>query len=240
MSRLLAEPALSIEERAMNYTTFRHIERVRNLLNVLVVQFLQPPVMGPPELGPVPGMLRRIADIGVSMGSYPGATVAVLRQCYVEAGADGQLLGIIDKTVDALRGTRHPLSVVAGRLLGLGEAHDQSKLLPPEVSLFTEMTPRLSAVTYQGPEYKEMLKELEPALRHHYANNPHHPEHYLHGVDDMDLFHIGEMCCDWKAASERHHDGNVRHSLEKNQERFAINAPLQRVLAATMEALADA
>lgn len=57
--------------------------------------------------------------------------------------------------------------------------HDQSKLLPPEVEIFTEYTAKLRNSTYGSDEYKQNLKKMGKALDHHYAHNRHHPEFYL-------------------------------------------------------------
>jgi hypothetical protein len=151
---------LTEEQKATNYDTFRHIERVRNLLN------------------------RCIAD-----------------------------------------------------LLERGEKHDQTKLEAPEVELFTEYTPKLAACTYGSEEYQGFLKAIKPALDHHYANNRHHPEHHKHGVNDMNLLDIVEMLCDWKAASERHHDGNIRKSIEINANRFGLSPQLVKILENTADLL---
>jgi hypothetical protein len=56
--------------------------------------------------------------------------------------------------------------------------HDRTKLLPPEVECFTEYTPKLKASTYGSDEYKAMLAEMAPALKHHYSHNRHHPEYF--------------------------------------------------------------
>lgn len=56
--------------------------------------------------------------------------------------------------------------------------HDRSKLANPEVSTFTEFTPKLKNSTYGSDEYKSFLAEMKPALDHHYANNRHHPEFF--------------------------------------------------------------
>lgn len=56
--------------------------------------------------------------------------------------------------------------------------HDRSKLLPPEVSTFTEYTPKLAGSTYGSDEYKQFLADMKPALDHHYAHNRHHPEFF--------------------------------------------------------------
>ena len=150
--------SLSIDERATNYQTMRHIERVRDLINQFV-----------------------------------------------------------------------------GLLLNRGENHDQSKLEQPEVALFTEWTPKLAGVTYGSSEYQSFLKELAPALQHHYAQNRHHPEHFKEGINDMNLVDLLEMFIDWKASSERHNDGNIRKSIEINANRFGLSPQLVRILENTAD-----
>lgn len=151
---------LSLEEKATNFDTFRHIERVRNLLNVCVTD-----------------------------------------------------------------------------LLKRGEQHDQSKLESPEVEYFTEYTPKLAGCTYGSEEYKGFMTAMKPALEHHYANNSHHSEHYKNGINDMNLLDIIEMLCDWKAASERHNDGNIRKSIEINAKRYNISPQLTEILENTADLL---
>lgn len=51
----------------------------------------------------------------------------------------------------------------------------------------------------------------------------------------MNLVDLVEMFCDWKAASERHNDGNIRKSIEHNAGRFKIGRQLQEILEATAE-----
>lgn len=132
---------------------------------------------------------------------------------------------------------RNLLNLVVRELLRRGEEHDQTKLAPPEVGPFTDFTPKLAATTYGSPEYEEFRRQLKPALDHHYAHNRHHPEHWKSGVSDMNLIDIIEMLVDWKAASERHHDGNIRKSIEKNADRFGLSPQLVRILENTADVL---
>lgn len=46
------------------------------------------------------------------------------------------------------------------------------------------------------------------------------------GINGMDLFDILEMFFDWKAATERHNDGNIYKSLEYNKGRFNLSDQL--------------
>jgi len=113
--------------------------------------------------------------------------------------------------------------------------HDDSKLESPEVEIFTEYTPKLANSTYGSDEYKQFLKEMKPALDHHYANNSHHPEHYDNGIKDMDLVDLIEMICDWKAATLRHNDGDIYKSIELNQKRFGYSDELKQIFKNTVD-----
>jgi len=144
--------SLTIEQQATNFVTFRHIERVRNLLNLMAID-----------------LIRR------------------------------------------------------------GEQHDQSKLESPEVELVTEFTPKLAESTYGSSEYEGFRQSMWPALEHHYAKNSHHPEHWPNGINDMNLLDLLEMFCDWKAAGERHNNGNILKSIEVNANRFGISPQLVRI-----------
>lgn len=133
-------------------------------------------------------------------------------------------------TMRHIERVRNLLNAFITDLLQRGEQHDQSKLESPEVELFTEYTAKLATSTYGSPEYEGFRKAMGPALAHHYAKNRHHPEHHKHGVDDMTLIDILEMLADWKAASERHHDGNILKSIEVNADRFKLSPQLVRIL----------
>ena len=57
--------------------------------------------------------------------------------------------------------------------------HDATKLISPELEVFAEYTPKLAKTTFGSTEYSEQLQEMQVALKHHYANNRHHPEFYF-------------------------------------------------------------
>lgn len=118
--------------------------------------------------------------------------------------------------------------------------HDNSKLQEPEKPLFDKMTPLLKGLTYGSDDYKKALDELKPALDHHYANNSHHPEHYKNGIDDFTLVDLVEMFIDWKAASERHDDGDIFRSIEINKNRFGISEQLCKILKNTAAKIMEA
>jgi len=113
--------------------------------------------------------------------------------------------------------------------------HDKSKLSTPEKEIFDEYTPKLKDSTYGSDEYKEFLKGMDEALEHHYKNNKHHPEHFRNGIKDMTLIDLIEMLVDWKAASERHTNGDICRSIELNQERFGYSDELKIILFNTIK-----
>ncbi len=121
------------------------------------------------------------------------------------------------------------------RIAVLAAAHDKSKLESPELEGFNEFTPKLRGLTYGSDEYKKCLSDLQSVLKHHYANNPHHPEHHANGVEDMSLTLLTEMLCDWKAATERHADGNLAKSIAINQRRFGISREVTKILYTTAQ-----
>lgn len=122
------------------------------------------------------------------------------------------------------------MSFVADAVNKRKHEHDASKLQDPELQIFTEYTPKLAGATYGSDEYKTFLKEMKPALDHHYKVNRHHPEHFENGIKGMDLVDVIELICDWKAASLRHDDGDIMKSIEINQKRFSYSDDLKAIL----------
>lgn len=115
---------------------------------------------------------------------------------------------------------RERLLAAAADLIERAHRHDRSKLEEPELSVFNEFTPKLRDSTYGSDEYKAFLEGMGEGLRHHYAENDHHPEHFLGGVAEMNLVQVIEMLADWKAATLRHADGSLQRSILQNADRF--------------------
>lgn len=122
-------------------------------------------------------------------------------------------------------------------LVNRADAHDVSKLGPPEVDIFTKYTDTLAKLTYGSDEYKQCLKEMQPALDNHYKHNAHHPEHHINGIHSMDLFDLVEMLIDWKAATLRHANGDINRSIEVNEKRYGMPPFLVQLLKNTLPKL---
>lgn len=116
--------------------------------------------------------------------------------------------------------------------------HDESKLESPELEAFDRMTPLLAELEYGSDEYKAALRELGPALQHHYEENSHHPEHYARGIRGMSLLDLIEMLCDWSAAAMRVKQGALTvESLQFNQQRFGYSDELADIFLNTLREL---
>ena len=122
-------------------------------------------------------------------------------------------------------------------LLKRGDLHDLSKLEPPERTAFAEFSSRLSGVTFGSPEYFDFLHQMDTALKHHYAENRHHPQHFENGVDGMNLIDLFEMLLDWWASTQRHDDGNIMNSITVNSDRFGICPQLANIFRNTIRDL---
>lgn len=108
-------------------------------------------------------------------------------------------------------------------LLKRSIVHDLSKFSREEADLFADVNSKLKGSTYGSDEYYAQLKRLQPALKHHYAHNSHHPEHYDGGIAEMDLLDVIEMLCDWSSAVLRHENGSLEKSLNHNADRFGFD-----------------
>jgi len=129
-----------------------------------------------------------------------------------------------------------------------GLDHDKSKLDEPELSIFCKFTPKLAETTYGSEEYKGFLREMRPALDHHYSKNRHHPEFFYPEVSHledgdevscMNLIDLIEMFCDWKSATMRHDDGDLNKSIEINAKRFNLSNQLKNILINTVKLLEE-
>ena len=110
--------------------------------------------------------------------------------------------------------------------------HDASKFLSPEKAIFDVYTPKLKEMVFGSDEYKEALAGMGEGLKHHYANNRHHPEHFERGINGMTLPDLVEMYCDWLAAAEAKHTPMNMDYLCK---RFGIGEQLAQIILNTLK-----
>jgi len=137
-------------------------------------------------------------------------------------------------TLEHIKNVQIIMHDVIKALMNRADLHDASKLESPEKEYFDEWTPKLSGVTYGTDEYREMLRQMKPAINHHQGNNRHHPEFFPDGIAGMDIVDLVEMICDWKAATMRHNDGDILRSLEINSGRFNMAPEIIRLFKNTI------
>ena len=224
---------LTLEEKATNHDTWQHIHTVQKymfrfieLLTIKIDNYNPNDLIWSIDLSKID-----LIDMVFTLIYYPNK--------FHDDKNSKQLMSILSNTIKKLSTNNNfsPYSYIILDLINRAHIHDQSKLSSPEVELFTEYTDCLAGTTYGSQQYYETLEKIKPALDHHYANNRHHPQFHKNGIDDMNLCDIIEMFCDWKAASERHNDGNIRKSIEQNADRFNMSPQLVKILENTVEVL---
>ena len=146
---------------------------------------------------------------------------------------------VIRQTLGHIATVKSFLFAICSKLDERAINHDASKLHEEEIKIFEEFTPKLKDSTYGSEEYQGFLKDMKPALDHHYAKNRHHPEYHKDGIDDMNLVDIMEMFADWLAASQRHADGDIMKSIEINKDRFGMSDQLVSIFKNSVELFDD-
>jgi hypothetical protein len=136
------------------------------------------------------------------------------------------------ETMKHIHAVREGVDAVIENLERRALVHDLSKLESPEKEAFDQVTPRLAKTAYGSFEYRATLREIKPALVHHYQLNDHHPEFYgVDGVLGMSLMAIVEMLVDWKAAGARHDPPtSLSKSINENAVRFNLPPYLTQIL----------
>ena len=130
---------------------------------------------------------------------------------------------------------RSLLLTVIEKLLKKAARHDASKLQPPEFDLFAESMSKFAKTPYGSKQYEQILKDLKPALDHHYAKNAHHPNHHAKGIRGMNLIDLIEMLCDWATKKDKKED--IKQSIILNQKRFGYSDDLKLILLNTLRIL---
>lgn len=158
-----------------------------------------------------------------------GSMRATTKQPYKTGTMSMEKYDSTQDTLDHAAKVRALIDQSISELYNRAMDHDKSKLGEPELSAFNE-NPGLKNLEYGSPEYTQQLKKMEAAVKHHYQVNRHHPEHYDNGINGMTLVDLIEMLADWKAASERHNNGDLKASFPIQRNRFGISDQLYEIL----------
>jgi hypothetical protein len=75
-------------------------------------------------------------------------------------------------------------------------------------------------VKYGTEEHRDLMNKIRAMSDTHYFNSPHHPEFYKGGFSEMSFLDRVEMIVDWKAATKRNLNGDIKMSISNNQEKY--------------------
>ena len=131
----------------------------------------------------------------------------------------------------------------------LGITHDLSKFLPSEFIPYAKF--------FYGKRKKDIRDEtgyykptdtgdlaFDFAWLLHQKRNKHHWQWWILPTDEegikvfeMPMKYRIEMLCDWKAATLRNKNGDIRKSIEINKKRFGMSDQLTNILLNTLEVI---
>lgn len=128
----------------------------------------------------------------------------------------------------------HYLNRITHELALRGIHHDDSKFSDEEYEAYSKLAKECAEVPFGSSEHKSIVRKYRPAVEHHFAANPHHPDYHEAGVAGMTLVDLVEMLCDWKAASQRPGGTPLKESLPGSIKHFKIEPQLASVLENTI------
>jgi len=138
---------------------------------------------------------------------------------------------------DHIKHVADRMNLFAHELIHRGEIHDASKLEEPEIKYEAWGSPKLKNLRYKSDAFNVIGDKMWPGTKEHYANNRHHIQHHKNGVLDMTLIDLLEMVADWKSASERYPDADIRMSIRDNADRSDFGEQLKQILLNTIDEL---
>ncbi len=106
------------------------------------------------------------------------------------------------------------------KLIYRGLIHDLSKYGWKETKHFYPNIFKLKQTEYGTEEYRELLRQVKPAITEHYSKNRHHPEYYDGTVKQMSFVDEMEFILDCIAATRKNKNGDPIKSIEHNKVRF--------------------
>ncbi len=141
---------------------------------------------------------------------------------------------VIKEHIDAVA---RRLDLFSNALLERGKCHDASKLEEPEIKYEAWGSEKLKGLTYKSDAFNHICDIMWSGTEKHFANNKHHVQAHENGVLDMTLIDLIELLCDYKSASERYPDADVRMSIKANADKFNFGEPLKQILLNTLDEL---
>ena len=90
------------------------------------------------------------------------------------------------------------IDTITEKLKTRAKTHDASKLKEPELTQYTEAEEKLEKFKPGSPEYLKIRDKYDIILSKHFTKNPHHPEHFKNGFNDMSILDLLDVLTDWR------------------------------------------
>lgn len=132
----------------------------------------------------------------------------------------------------------HASSVELFTIIG---KHDDSKINnSTERKGYIEMFEKLNKAEYGSKEYFDIINNSE-CIKLHYKNNPHHPEYYENGFNELaqNELRLHEMVCDMLAAYLRKNTDLSGFSFDIAKKRYNISDFYLELMSNTMKTIRD-
>jgi hypothetical protein len=198
---------LSLEEKATNYATMQHIARVQHFLHLFAKALLD------------------------------------RSELHDQSKLESPEVELFTEFTPKLAGSTYGSAEYEGFRKAMGPAlqHHYAKNRHHPEHFPDQSPPEVYELLAQISDLKEVRESKIPESRHYVAltRSIERLEHELavakSSVGGMNLVDLVEMFCDWKAATERHDDGNIKKSIDHNKKRFGLAEQVARLLHNTVE-----
>lgn len=104
-----------------------------------------------------------------------------------------------------------------------------------EYNLYKEAVYAMKGLEFGTPEYNKVRPLLDQGFKLHSEVNPHHPEYYDNGVNDMDLLVFAEMIIDWCAAAIARGFKFKMSSVDNHAKRFNMDDEVLDIIKKNIE-----
>ena len=131
-----------------------------------------------------------------------------------------------------IKSVQRKLKVLIDELQKRLENHDKSKLT--DELWYWEFMDQEPKYPYGSKEYFSKKKRNEMVFQMHYKNNRHHPEHFMNGINDMNLIDIMEMLCDWISYKDDISITDAVDIVEKQSRRFGFSDEIKNLMLNTL------
>ena len=132
----------------------------------------------------------------------------------------------VSRIAKHVRCVQASLFAVVSEVTNRGIVHDASKFEEPELKGYLRFEQMPEGLEYGSEEYKQEMAKImkdNDCFEIHSSTNDHHPEYWINngGLENMPLFSIIEMVCDWCGAHTSYgNKSSWADSVTKNLQKY--------------------